>query len=212
MLQLQSIRVYKMTHGRPSPPAVKLVSIKHAAPKKPSGRRFWLQVSGTCKFTARKCYGELCSVSTTDCDPLAAFDGKALRVCKAGLNNDGLGKELEVSTAEKLEVDSGNANALLAYALSLGMKTNYMKLLDICSESTSSCSSIYCSSVLIVMIVQAGLISCDRVLAHSEALCCLYASLLSHCTLAGTRLFIKMWPTCRISSDACKQRMKLLSK
>lgn len=156
MLQLQSIRVYKMTHGTPSPPAAKLVSVKHAAPKKPSGRRFLLQVSGTCKFTARKCYGELCSVSTTDCDPLAAFDGKALRVCKAGLNNDGLGQELEVSTAEKLEVDSDNANALLACepcALTLRMKTHYMKLLDICSESTSSCSIIYCSSVLFVMIV-----------------------------------------------------------
>ena len=111
LLQLRSTKFYRVSYGRPSPPSAKLISINPAAPERPSGKSFVLQVTGTFKFTPRKCCGELCLVSE-DFGSLAAFEQTALTVGKAE-NIDG-GQILRVATAEKLDVDTDLANNLLA--------------------------------------------------------------------------------------------------
>ena len=77
VLQLQSTRVFKATCGQPSTPAAKLISIKHAASQRPSGKPFLLQVSGPVKFKARKCYGKLCSRNgfSSPCPCWESFEG-----------------------------------------------------------------------------------------------------------------------------------------
>ena len=110
--QLQSNRVYRVSHGGSRPPSARLTSLQHAAPKRPSGKSFILQVTGTFKFTARRCCGELCSTASTGFGPLTPFDGKALRLARtANIDN---GQELEITTAQKLDVDVDRATALLA--------------------------------------------------------------------------------------------------
>jgi hypothetical protein len=71
-------------------------------------------VLGTFKFTARRCCGELCSTASTHFGPLTPFDGKALRLARTADINNGWGQELEITTAQKLDVDVDRANALLA--------------------------------------------------------------------------------------------------
>ena len=114
ILQLQSNRVYRVSHGGLRPASARLTSLQHAAPKRPSGKSFILQVTGTFKFTARRCCGELCSTASTGFGPLAPFDGKALRLARTARIDNGLGQELEITTAQKLDVDVDSANALLA--------------------------------------------------------------------------------------------------
>lgn len=112
--QLQSNRVFRVLRGGSRPPSARLTSLRHAAPKRPSGKSFILQVTGTFKFTARRCCGELCSTASTGFGPLTPFDGKALRLARTAIMNNGLGQELEMTTAQKLDVDVDRANALLA--------------------------------------------------------------------------------------------------
>lgn len=174
VLQLQSTRVFKATYGQPSPPAAKLISIKHAALQRPSGIRFLLQVSGTCKFKARKCYGELCNTASTEMDsPALTLAGKALRVCKATDNVLGQELEVSVSTTEKLTVEIDNVNTLLA-AEELCFEFRYNNS----TASTRERSSFMQDMMLTVLM--SHLVTCDRVLAQSEGSDCLYGSLLLH--------------------------------
>lgn len=112
--QLQSNRVFRVSHGGLRLPSARLESLQHATPKRPSGKSFILKVTGTFKFTARRCCDELCSTASTGFGPLTLFDGKALRLARTANINNGLGQELEVTTAQKLDVDVDRANSLLA--------------------------------------------------------------------------------------------------
>ena len=136
VLQLQSNRVFRVSRASPSSPSAKLISIKHAAAKKPSGKRFFLQVSGTHKYKARECYGELRSVASTGFGPLSPFGGRFLSVGTIKECTEGLNQVLEVSTADKVDVDVHYANVLLT-SEALLLEFRYKTDID-----ESSCHSI----------------------------------------------------------------------